>query len=177
MGYFFKVLWGNLLLKKGPQDFAYSQGLMRRSLMVYFVSGLPGLMIHVGFEQAVIAMILDVITLILFIFICLQAFSKSERWVQSVICLSSIGAFFQVVSLPLLYSVDANANPNAVVQVTEEMLGLSILLLMFVSWNLAVYAHVFRKTFDIRLFPALLLTICYIVITVLARQLFFPELT
>jgi len=173
MGHFFNALWGNLLLQKGPQDFAYSLDLMRRSLMVYFVTGLPGLMINISFEQAALAMVIDVAVLLLFVYLCLQAFAKSERFVQSVISLASIGTVFQIAVLPLLYSVNADA--GEAIQVTEEMLGLSVLLLLFVSWNLAVYAHVFRASFDVRLSAALLLTICYIVITMLARKLFFPE--
>jgi len=175
MGYFFKVLWGNLLLQKGPQDFSYSHNLMRRSLMIYFITGLLGLMINISFEQAVLAMLVDVLVLVLFVYLCLQAFSKTERFVQSVISLASIGTVFQVAVLPLLYSVNVDAEVD--IPATQEMLGLSVLLLLFVSWNLAVYAHIFKASFDVRLSAALLLTICYIVITMLARKLLFSGLT
>ncbi len=167
---FVNVLIGNLLLNKGPQDYPASLVLMRLCLMAYFITGLPGLMISVNFSFAVLAMALDVVVLLLFVYLCLQAFSKSERFIQSVIALSSIGIVFQLIVLPLLFSF--NADPN----VAQEMLGLSLLLLMFVSWNLAVYAHVFRESFGIRLPMAMVLTICYIVITLLARKIFFPEL-
>ena len=55
-------------------------------------------------------------------------------------------------------------------------MSMSLLLLMFVSWNLAVYAHIFRESFGIRLPAAMVLTICYVIITVVARKLFFPDL-
>lgn len=161
---------GNLLLKKGPQDFPCSPVLMRLCLIVYFVTGLPGLMISSDFQQAVLAMALDVIVLLLFVYLCLQAFSKSERFIQSVISLACIGVVFQLIVLPLLY------NFSAAPEATEAMVSLSLLLLVFVSWNLAVYAHVFKEAFGIRLPVAMILTVCYIVITLLARKIFFPEL-
>lgn len=44
------------------------------------------------------------------------------------------------------------------------------------SWNLAVIAHIFRSTFNIRLLAAMALTICYIVISYLAKESIFPGL-
>jgi hypothetical protein len=170
MNSFMKILLGNLLLNKGPQDFPCSQVLMRLCLIVYFISGIPGLMMSASFPQAIFAMTLDVVVLLAFVYLCLQAFSKSERFIQSVISLSSIGVVFQLIVLPLLFNFDADP------EVAQQMLGLSLLLLMFVSWNLAVYAHIFRESFGIRLPVAMVLTVCYIVITLLARKIFFPEL-
>jgi len=168
---FGSVLLGNLLLKKGPQDFPFSPALMKLCLLGYFVTGIPGLMISVSFPQAIFAMVLDVMVLIAFVYLCLQAFSKSERFVQSVICMASMGAFFQLLVLPLIFNFDADP------KVAEDMLGLSLMLLIVVSWNLAVYAHLFRESFGVRLPSAMILTVCYIVITLMVRKIFFPEIT
>ena len=171
MNSFLKPLLGVLLLNKGPQDLPYSSVLMRLCLIVYFVTGIPGLVISIDFQYAVFAMALDVIVLLLFVYVCLQSFAKLERFVQSVIALASIGVVFQIIVLPMLYNF--NADPEA----AEAMLSLSLLLLMFVSWNLAVYAHVFRESFGVRLPVAMILTVCYIVISLLARKIIFPELS
>jgi len=170
MNSFINVLMGNLLLNKGPQDFACSQVLMKLCLGAYFVTGIPGLMITADFVPAIFAMALDVMVLLAFIYLCLQAFSKSERFVQSVIGLACIGAFFQLLVLPLIINFDAS--PEA----AEQMLGISILLLLVVSWNLAAYAHLFKEAFGVRLPAAIALTICYIVMNLLARKIFFPAL-
>jgi len=170
MNNFFKVLLGNLVLNKGPQDFPFSTVLMRLSLMLYFVTGLPGLMTNISFETAVLAMSLDVVVLLLFTYACLQAFSKTERYVQTIISLASIGTVFQLLVLPLLFNTDINPEES------QTMISLSILLLIFVSWNLAVYAHVFRESFGVRLPAAMALTICFILVTLLARKILFPDL-
>lgn len=171
MNSFYRILIGNLLLRKGPQDYPCSIALMKLCLLAYFVSGLPGMMLNVDFVPAVLAMVLDTLVLLVFIYLCLQAFSKSERFTQSVISLAGIGTVFQLVVLPLLYNFDVD--PEA----AEAMAGVSLLLLIFVSWNLAVYAHIFKQAFGIRLPAAMMLTICYIVFTVLVRKIFFPELS
>lgn len=171
MNIFFKVLLGNLVLRKGPQDFPFSIILMRLCLLVYFITGLPGLMMTLGFETSILAMALDILVLLAFVYLCLQAFSKAERFVQTVISLASVGTVFQLIVLPLLFNFQVDPEE------AQAMVGLSLLLLMFVSWNLAVYAHVFRESFGVRLPAAMVLTVCYIVITMLARKIFFPELT
>lgn len=170
MNVFLKVLLGNLLLNKGPQDFPYSMVLMKFCLVVYFLTGLPGLLVSTSFEQAIFAMALDVVVLLLFVNLCLRAFSKSERYVQSITALASIGIVFQLSVLPLLYKL--NLNPEA----AAEMVSLPVLFLIFFSWNLAVYTHIFRESFGVRLPAAMILTVCYVVIYVLARKLIFPEL-
>ncbi len=170
MKFFFKVLAGNLVLSKGPQDFPFSLVLMKLCLLVYFLTGLPGLTSSAEVDTAVIAMALDTLVMLLFVYLCLQAFARGERFVQTIISLASTGAVFQLAVLPLLFKVPAEP------EVTQEMLSLSLFLLMFVSWNLAVYAHIFREAFSIRLPAAMLLTICYVIFTVVVRKLAFPEM-
>ncbi len=167
---FLRVLAANLVLSKGPQDFAFSTVLMRLCLMVYFLTGLPGLLASASMQTSIIAMALDTLVLVGFMYACLHAFEKTERLVQSVIALASTGAVFQLVVLPVLFNFQVEQMPP------ESMLTLSMLLLMFVSWNLAVYAHIFRESFEIRLPAAMALTICYVIITVVVRKFALPEL-
>ena len=170
MKQFFEAILGNLVLNKGPQDIPFSNVLMRLSLLFYFISGLPGLLITASFADAALAMTLDVVVLLLFSYLCLQAFSKSARYVQTITALATVGAVFQLAVLPLL--LDFQGGQEA----TQGMLGLSLLVLMLVSWNLAVFAHIFKESFGIRLPAAMVITICYVFITLLARKIFFPEL-
>ncbi|VAW65501.1 hypothetical protein MNBD_GAMMA08-2138 [hydrothermal vent metagenome] len=170
MNSFLNILWGNLLLKKGPQDFPCSFVLMRLCLMVYFVTGLPRLLISVDFFQAVLIMALDIIVLLGFVYFCLRAFSKSERFTQSMTGFASVGVVFQLMVLPLLYVL--NSDP----EVAKTTPILPVLFLLFFSWNLTVYAHLFRESFGLRLPVAMILTICYIVISWFISTVFFPEL-
>ena len=53
----------------------------------------------------------------------------------------------------------------------------SILAVVFLigMWNLVVYAHIFRESFNIRLLSAFMLALTYAVISATLRQLLFPD--
>ena len=172
MNNFFRILLGNLLLNRGPQDFPYSSVLMRLCLLANFVTGLPVLLSKVGFEYAVLAMALDISVLLLFVYLSLQAFSKPERYVQSITALAGVGVVFQLIAYLLLNNFEVNAEAAP----TQEMTGFAILFLMFFSWYLAVHTHIFKQAFGVRLPVAMVLTVCYFVISQLASGLFLPEL-
>lgn len=170
MNFVFKALLGNLLLNKGPQDLPYSLILMKLSLLVYFLSGLPGISISLSLPQSMLAMLLDVLVLLGFVYACLKAFNLQARFVQSIISLASVGTVFQLLPLPLLYQLQDLQEGEPIAP------GVSIFLLILVSWNLAVIAHIFRASFNVRLLAAMALTICYIVISYLAKESIFPGL-
>jgi len=167
MNSFFKPLVGTLLNNKGPQDFPYSIILMRLCLMTYFITGLPGLMVRISFEKAILAMTIDIAFLMLFVYLCLQAFSKSARFVQSLTSLTCVGVFFQLVMFPLLSKISADSKPD------ESVLGL---ILVIAIWQFSVFTHIFKESFAVRLPAAIVLTICYIFMSQIVSSLFFPEL-
>jgi len=170
MSFFLKSLIGNLLLNKGPQDLPCSLVLMKLSLLVYLLTGLPGMSISLSFPQSLLAMLLDVLVMLGFVYACLRAFNLQTRFVQSITALAAVGAVFQLLPLPLLYQLQNFQEGEQIAP------GLSIFLLIVVSWNLAVIAHIFRATFNIRLLAAMALTISYIVISYLAKESIFPGL-
>ena len=167
MNSFFKSIIGTLFNNKGPQDLPYSTILMRLCLVVYFFSGLPGVMVRFSFEKAILIMAIDIGVLLLFVYFCLQAFTKSERYTQSVTSLAAVGIFFQLIMYPLLSEIGAETKPD------ESTLGL---ILVFAIWQFTVYAHIFRESFTVRLPAAIALTICYVFMSQIISSLFFPEL-
>ena len=168
MNQFSKILLGNLLLNKGPQDFPHSNVLMRLTLIVYFIVGFPSTMLIADFETAVLDMTIEVIMLMLFVYVCLQAFSKSARFVQTITAMASVSVVFKLAIWPLLNNISSDS--------TDGKAALSfIILLMLYSWLLAAYTHIFRESFGIRLPAAMVLTISYVVISLLVAQIMFPE--
>ncbi|VAW59937.1 hypothetical protein MNBD_GAMMA11-3383 [hydrothermal vent metagenome] len=169
MYHFFKTLWGNLLLSKGPQDFACSSVLLWLCLLASVVTGVPALLSKVGFAYAVLAAVVDVLVLLLFVYLGLQAFSKLARFVQSATALVSVSVVFQMIAFLLLA-------PLETAQAQDQANGMAGLALLFLSWYLAVCTHIFRQVFGVQLPVAMILTICYIVINRLAVGIFMPEL-
>ena len=81
--------------------------------------------------------------------------------------LAGVGTLFQIVAWPLIiYMGSQQASPSPTV---------FMILLMLLAWNLVVYAHIFRESFNIRLLAAYVLALTYVVISASVRQILFPD--
>ncbi|HED34477.1 MAG TPA: hypothetical protein ENJ08_09715 [Gammaproteobacteria bacterium] len=176
MNNYFNVLLDNLLLKKGPQDFPCSTVLMRFSLLINFIVGTLAYVGNVGFASSALANAMGIFLLLLFIQLVLQAFSKPERFVQTITALASVGVVMQVVDIVLRTSFQYEPDQVETAE-AAEMAGFLVLFLLLIIWNLIVYTHIFRQAFDVRLPAAVALTLCYIVISQLVIGSFFPGLS
>lgn len=158
------------LLSQGPQDLPYSPSLLRRILLLYFVTGLLGLSTLLTFEQSLPVMVVELTLLIAYAGLVLKAFNKPQRFVQMLTALAGVGAIFQLIEWPLQIII---ASTRAAGQISPEV---SLLLLVAVSWNLAVIAHIFRESFEIRLLSAFLLTVAFAIINITVHQMLFQDL-
>jgi len=158
------------LLSKGPQSIPYSNILLRIVLVLYFVTGVLSSLPSSSFGQSVLMMCVDIFVLMLFCWGCLQIFRKLSRFNQMMTAILGTGSLFQLLAWPLMFYFEIAQAKQVIVP------ELGFLLLMLISWNLAVYAHIFRESFGIRLYAAFFITLAYAVISVTLRQLLFPEL-
>jgi hypothetical protein len=156
------------LLNKGPQDLPGSYVLLYITLLAYLISGILSMLTTMSLELAFPVMLVDLSVLLLYPWLCLKAFRKSERFIQMVTALAGVGTIFQIAAWPLMTYIDGQQAtlPPAV----------SMMLLIVVAWNLVVYAHIFRESFNIRLLSAYVLALMFAVISASARHLFFPDL-
>lgn len=175
MNNYFNALLENLLLRKGPQDFPCSTVLMRFSLLINFIAGTLAYVGKAGFVPSALANALGIFLLLLFIWLILKAFSKPERFVQTITALASVGVVMQIVDIVLRASFQYE--PDQAEVAAEGMAGFVALFLLFISWSLAIYTHIFRQAFDVRLPAAMVLTVCYVVMSQLIIGSFFPELS
>lgn len=171
---FLTVLAGNLVLTSGPQDYPYSRLLMRLCLLVYFATGLPGLLMSMELDRSLLAMGVDILVLLGFVYLCLHAFDKLPRFVQTITALASTGAVLQLVALPFV--PDAISAEKIQSATPEAQMSIALLMLMIVIWNLAVCTHIFRQSFGIRLPSAMLLTVSYLMINLFVKTLVMPDL-
>lgn len=158
------------LLSKGPQDLPYSIYLLRIVLVLYFITGVLSSLPSASFAQALMMMCVDMFILLLFCWMCLQLFRQLPRFNQMMTAILGTGSFFQLLAIPLMFYLEIARSRDVIVP------ELGFILLALISWNLAVYTHILRETFGIRLFAAFLLTLSYAIISIVSRQLLFPEL-
>lgn len=166
MSEFVKSFFYICLLSKGPQDIPYSITLFRLGLLAYLLTGVLTLAQGMALEQAIPASLVDLAILLIFARVCLHMFGKLPRFTQMMTALLGVGAVFQVLAFPLLISIQAGEPGNV---------ELSLILLLLFSWNLAVYAHIFREAFEIKTGSAFLITLAYTVMSFSANQMLFPQ--
>lgn len=155
-----------ILLNRGPQDVPFSRSLFRFSIGLYFLTGLASQLTVDSLYVALASMLLDVTLLLVYARALLAGFGKAARFNQMGSCLLLVGSLFQLVDWPLLnYLQQAEAADTRAPMV-------SLLLLLLMSWNLAVYAHIIRHSLDVRMPVAFVLTLMYVVMAILSRQLF-----
>jgi hypothetical protein len=164
-----KQIFRICLLAAGPQDLPFSHTLLRLSLLLYLLSGLATMLPAAAPDMAILAMLADTAVLLLFGGLCLKGFNMPARFVQMSTALAATGSVFQLLAWPMLVYLDSLPKDTSSVSV-------SLLLLLVTGWNLAVYTHIFRESFNVRMLSAFVLTLCYAVIAVSVRQFFFPEL-
>ena len=163
---FFKIC----LLTNGPQDLPYSLPLLQIMVFIYFLTGCVSMWPSVPIDDSFWIMLLDSGILLVFCWLCLLAFNKRSRFLQAATALTAIGAVFQLLAWPLLLHIN-DSKQSEVVSVEA-----SFLLLIIISWNLAVYAHIFRQAFEVRMPAAFVLTIAYVMINITTRNIFFADL-
>ncbi len=170
MAALFRKFWDICLLSAGPQDIPYSKALLKSLLLVYFLIESISWLASEDFERAVLATGLDTLILFLFIYLTLKAFNKTSRFVQVSSSFLAVGSLFQLLELPLMYMLEhARQNESAGADVGLVLIGLY-------SWSLAVFAHIFRQALEVRMLSAFVLTLCYVLITITAIQLAFPDI-
>jgi len=158
------------LLANGPQDLPHSRLLFQLMVLVYFITGCLSMWPVVDFSDSFAVMLVDLTILLLFSLICLIAFNKRPRFLQTVSALTGVGSLFQMLAWPLLlYVNEAKQSDNVPAEA-------SFLLLVIISWNLAVYAHIFRQAFDVRTLTAFVITLVYVIINIKIRGFLFPDL-
>ena len=170
MAALFRKFWDICLLSVGPQDIPYSRGLLKALLLLYFFIETISWLASEDFAWAVLVTGLDILILFLFVYLILKAFNKTSRFVQTASSFLAVGSLFQLLELPLMYMLEyGRQNESAGADVALVLIGLY-------SWSLAVFAHIFRQALEVRMLSAFVLTLCYVLITITAIQLAFPDI-
>ena len=168
MAALFKRFLNICLLSNGPQDIPHSIILFRILVVLYLLTALAGWSVKLELATALLASITDVLMLLVFIQLMLMGFAKSERFIQTASAMLGIGVIFQVLELPLMHVFVAEQQ-NASAEV-------GFILLALYSWNLAIFAHIFREALSVRLLAAFIITLGYVILAMTVYPFLFPDL-
>lgn len=157
-----------MLLKAGPQHLPYSITLLAGAAVLYVLSGIMVLSSSMGTEYALGNMLLDVAVLFAFSYLCLRLLHYPKRFVQMVSALAGIGVVYHLLAWPLFMQI-YNMQP-------EQQGGtiFALLMLLLLSWQVLVYAHVFRHAMEMSFGRALALSFGYLFLSIAAAEFIFP---
>lgn len=157
-----------LLLQTAPQNLPYSSRLMNRVIFLYLFSGIVVLNGVIEPSMALPRMILSILVLMGFSYLVLSMLGLKPRFVQTVTALVGTGVIFNLMSWPLLGLLGAE-------NVADSMANmLSLLILMLISWEVMVTAHIYRHALNMQLAKAIILSIGLFLMNMTLSQLLFP---
>lgn len=133
------------LLRAKPQDLPASGRLMGAALAAYFLAGWMIALTQQPAGPAVLAALADSAVLALLTHTVLLLRKHPERLAQTLSALAGTGAVIQLIAWPLL------ATPA---------------LLALLVWNLAINAHILRHALEVRLGPAILISVGFLLMSV-----------
>ena len=157
-----------LLLKTAPQDLPYSTGLMARVIFLNLISGV----IIGGADDPALAfsqMLLSVLILLFFSYVVLSSLKLMARFVQTVTALFGTGIIFNLLFWPIFSFSQAEQLSDFSLQV------ISSAILMLVSWEILVNAHIFRNALNTKMVQAVILSMSLFFISLTLSQLILPE--
>ena len=157
-----------MLLRKGPQDLPYSLSLLKMMTFLYLASGVMVLATAMTTGQALANMVLDAAVLFAFSYVCLSLLGFRARFVQTVSALAGIGIVYHVLAWPLFIQLHGVQSGQQGVTIA------ALLMLLLISWQVLVFAHVFRHAMQLSMGRALALSFGYLFLSMAVAEILFP---
>jgi len=157
-----------MFLKAGPQHLPYSVSLLAILTFLYLASGVLVLTTAMSSGQAVANMLLDIVVLYAFSYFCLSLLRFKARYVQMVSALTGLGTAYHLLAWPLFILIHNMQEQDQGVRIA------ALLMLLLISWQVLVFAHVFRHAMQMSMTRAIALSFGYLFLSMAAAEIIFP---
>ncbi len=147
-------------LRAGPQDLPAGRSLIPVSLSLYLLVDLAQAMPRFDLARQIMIAVLDALLLAAFVQLLLRSTRRSARFRQTLGALYGAGAFLGLFGIPLAWRLEA-VDPVA----GSLPVGVTLLLFVYLGWNLVVMAHVLRHALDRGLGTGLAISLLYFLLT------------
>ena len=164
----FQKLLALLILKSRPQDLPYSPQLTVRLAVFYVLSGIVVLQTTLAPDDMFAGILLGLLVQYVFTYAVLVALNKSARFTQTFCALIGASLLFNLFSWPVFAVLSDETSQDAIKS------SMSLLFLLFLSWEVLVKAHIFKHALEMKMFGALALSLSLFFISVTLSQLLFP---
>jgi len=148
--------------KASPADVASTHWIMKFTLLAYFFIGVAISLIDQSLEISLFSSLTDTLMLIAVSLLLLHFRGFKARFQQTVTALAGAGSCLGCVGYPVVYFFSQ-------VKDHEQFAGLAMLLMIAVLlWSLMVTAHIFRNALEIKPGSAVMITIGYTIVSLMA---------
>jgi hypothetical protein len=156
------------LLRAAPQDIPGSAVLLLLALIAYCVAGLSLSLINADLSKALILVAVDLLILAGLMYLLLWIRLLTNRYLQTLTALAGTGAILEFVAWPVLYWQQLSSAANG-----PGLWFASLLLWLWLFWNIAVVAHILRHTLSTNFFNGALLSVLYMFVSVSVIRILF----
>lgn len=147
-----RILVSILFLKSGPQDLPYSRFLLQALIFLYVITGAAVLSSSVQDGMGAANVILDVLVTLFYTYMVLSVLDRKPRFIQTASAMVGVGVPFHLIAWPVLMQ------QNVVEGEQTLTVHASLVMLLLLSWNLLVVAHIFKQALESRMTNAILLS-------------------
>ena len=158
-----------LLLRRAPQDDAFSRAALTASLCAYLAVDVLQALGGSAWRVAWAMTFADTLVMVLFAWAVLLLAGKSQRLVQTLTALAGTGTLLGLPGVPLVWQAahsQQTGGPSAAI-----VSGWLVLLV----WTVAVEAHIFRHALSTRYGFGLMISGLHAVIDIYTLELLFPR--
>jgi hypothetical protein len=153
------------LFKGSVSDIPVSPWLMKMTLLVYFILGVMVNQLDASWKISLLVSLADVFVMLIAVILLLNFRGFQARYIQVVTALAGAGCCMTIVGFPIIWWF---------YQIDPEQQAASFTLLLMVAlliWGLMVVAQIFRESLDIKSGTATMITIAYILLSIVVTGL------
>ena len=156
------------LHRRGPQDLPASQFLLGLTLVVYLLVGLLTMVVISATRAQVFLLVVELIADLGLVFLLLQVFHKTTRFVQTATALVGTGAILSLIGIPLLHWDEVLQAPP-----TELTTPRFLILVLFV-WSLDVAGYIVSEALGKRYIVGVSIVVVYELAFMSLLEAFLP---
>ena len=147
------------ILRAGPQDLPSSLFLLRLVVVANITVGIFLNLPTEGFTQSLMISLFNVVVLAGFVFAGLRWRDKLARFRQTLIAMMGTNVIIGLLMLPFVFSLVA-------AQLEGESAPVALqFFLLFLVWDITVFAHIIRHSLDVRLGYGFVISLGYVVLS------------
>lgn len=151
--------------KIGPEDMPSSTGILKLTLFIYFVLGVIISRIDSSWNESLLTSLTDLVYMSVAVGFLLNIKKHQIRYQQTLMAMAGAGICLGIISYPIVFWLH---------QIDEQQQATSVammLLMAVVIWSVLIVVHIFQKALEIKHRTAVMLTIIYIMLSLVVLGL------